>query len=682
MKRQTLFLAVFLVLIAALCYLPLAHRFGFYNDDWYLLYAWDSVQGSQGAAGLAEVFAVDRPLRGLVVGGLFELFDVNPLLYSLSAFGLRVAGAYGVWWLLRRVTGRQLTAYLAALLFVVYPGFLDQPNAIDYQSHQIAFALEIFSLVLSLRAVDVRSGWLKVASIVVASLLALFSFLLMEYYIGLEGLRFLLLLAVCSAAGKPGWQPRLQRTLLYMALPLIVSLGFFYWRVFIFQGERLATDITAIAAGLAGSPALRGVWMLIRLFQDVFNVSFVAWAEPLYRLAFSLRLKHFLLAGGIGVAAAGLVLFLARFAFRVAENERGSDAQADSTKLAGHLAPWPLTLLGVLAIVFALLPIHFGDRHVLFESFGRFTLTASVGLAFVLAGVLAALGPRLRTGLVVALVGLAVMAHSANAIRHAENWDVVRNFWWQVSWRAPQIEPGTLLIASYAGQGIAEDYFVWGPANLIYYPDLQSGLPVTLTLTAATLNQADVLNTLRGASEERIRRGMSGEKDFGSVLVLSLPAADSCVHVLDGNSPELSAQDRPEIMLLAGLSQIERIRLDDEPRLPPEAIFGQAPGVGWCYYYQKASLARQQGDWDEVVRLGDEALAQDLRPYDWIEWLPFAQAYAYTGRSQSLHDTAAVLRTDLFYRHEACRLARSDAYGYAQAYPEGHEQLVEMLCRP
>jgi hypothetical protein len=655
-----------LTLIAALCYLPLAGQLGFYNDDWYLLYA----QSGDNQANMMQVFAGDRPARGVLVAWLFDVWGTNALLYSLSAFVLRTIGAVGVWWLLRRIWPEQAAAtYLAALLFVVYPGFLDQPNAVDYQSHQIAFALEILSLVLSVQVVGVRARWLKVTLTIAASLLALVSFLLMEYYIGLEGLRLLLLWAVCAPVGeKPALKTRLQNTLAYFALPFLVSAGFFYWRTVLFQGERVATNIAAIAGDVAGSPALRILWMAIRLFQDVINVTLVAWAEPLYRLVFTLRLKHFLLAGGIGVAALGLAVLA------------GILVRPDLTgfkKPVRSSPPWQVILLGLLGVISALIPVVFGDRHILFDGFSRFTLTASVGLAFLLAGVLAAMNPRLRIGVAAALIGLAAMTHTANAIRHAENWQVVRNFWWQVSWRVPQIEPGTLLMAAYADQGIAEDYFVWGPANLIYAPDVDVRLPITLTLTAATLNQSDVLNAQRAANVEHTRRGFNSEMDYSTTLVLSLPTSNACVHVLDGRSPEISAQDRPEIMLLAEYSHIERIGLDGDSPVPPAGIFGQPPAQGWCYFYEKADLARQRGDWAEAARLGDEALAQDFRPYDWIEWMPFAQAYAYTGQYDKLHDIAAVLRTDLFYRHEACQLVSANG-----DHPEGHQQLVDELCNP
>ena len=69
--------------------------------------------------------------------------------------------------------------------------------------------------------------------------------------------------------------------------------------------------------------------------------------------------------------------------------------------------------------------------------------------------------------------------------------------------------------------------------------------------------------------------------------------------------------------------------------LLPE-IFGSEPEHDWCYTYQKASLAKQVGDWETVVELGDEAEAQGIAPDSTEanspqEWLPFIEGYARTG---------------------------------------------------
>ena len=73
------------------------------------------------------------------------------------------------------------------------------------------------------------------------------------------------------------------------------------------------------------------------------------------------------------------------------------------------------------------------------------------------------------------------------------------------------------------------------------------------------------------------------------------------------------------------------IRDPEQPAVPPAEIFGLEPEHTWCYYYQKADLARQYEDWEEVVVVGDEAFAQKYYPEELTELYPFVEGYAKTG---------------------------------------------------
>ena len=60
-------------------------------------------------------------------------------------------------------------------------------------------------------------------------------------------------------------------------------------------------------------------------------------------------------------------------------------------------------------------------------------------------------------------------------------------------------------------------------------------------------------------------------------------------------------------------------------------IYNPEPTHGWCYYFQKADLARQIGDWTEVTHLGDTAFTLDDYPNDPIERFVFIEGYAHNG---------------------------------------------------
>src|SRR5215211_5931529 len=138
MKKQNDFSYILIIIvISALAYLPLVGEFGYYNDDWYLMYS-ASVYGPNT---FIDIFSVDRPGRALVMIPAYLLFGDNPLYYNLSAYVFRLAGALVLFWLLNMLWPHKRTeTTLMSALFLVYPGFLSQPNAIDYQSHIIGLA--------------------------------------------------------------------------------------------------------------------------------------------------------------------------------------------------------------------------------------------------------------------------------------------------------------------------------------------------------------------------------------------------------------------------------------------------------------------------------------------------------------------------------------------------------------
>ena len=75
------------------------------------------------------------------------------------------------------------------------------------------------------------------------------------------------------------------------------------------------------------------------------------------------------------------------------------------------------------------------------------------------------------------------------------------------------------------------------------------------------------------------------------------------------------------------LSKPDLIEASAPPASVPD-ILGPEPIHNWCYYYEKADLARQTGDWSRVASLGDKAFAIPYYPDDQSEYLPFIEAYA------------------------------------------------------
>jgi hypothetical protein len=139
------------------------------------------------------------------------------------------------------------------------------------------------------------------------------------------------------------------------------------------------------------------------------------------------------------------------------------------------------------------------------------------------------------------------------------------------------------------------------------------------------------------------------------IIVLTQPTEVSCVQVIDGDAPEYSRYEDPLFVLVGPYSQSAKILTEEPPPDVPETLFGPEPEHGWCYYYQKATLARQRGDWNEVLRLADEARSKDLAPNDLIEWIPLLQAYALNDRIAELTDLVGIIQSDEYVARQVCQ---------------------------
>lgn len=624
--------------VSAIAYLPLAHKFGYLNDDWYLMYdMW-----VKDPSFFHVIFSGDRPGRALAMIPLFSIFGFEPFYYHLSAYLFRFLGGVCLYWALQMLWPQKRFSTLAtALLFTVYPGFLSQINAIDYQSHILGLFLALLSVALTIRSVLTieRTPHLLFAA---GSVLAGWGYLSqMEYFIGMEAFRFGCVFVLIWRAQGESVRQKFRKGIVASLPFLLIAGGFLIWRLFFFVAERKATDIGLQVSQIFSSP-LTLLWWLNYLIQDMLNVVLVAWGLPVYVLAFPLRLRDIMSAFGW----AGLAALLAVFGMRRVE-KNGSEAEAGLGR--SQEALW----LSLISIVGGLLPVILVNRHVTLPDYSRYTLIASVGAVLLLVTVIEKIPSRVAA--LSFFVAVAVLTHYGNAVKAADETLATRSFWWQVAWRAPQIQPGATLIASYPGSPLSEDYFIWGPANLIYYPEKQEANPVEIQLPAAVLTDDVVLEiATNGGVETPLRRGNYLERDFGNVLVMIQTSSNGCVRFINGDVPELSPYDQQRLFLVAPFSRLENVITEGEFQTPPAVVFGEEPEHDWCYFYQKADLARQRGEWEQVPVLLKEALDQGQYPEDALEWMPFLQASAVLGDVDQVRSTAKLVTTDKFLRLQVC----------------------------
>ena len=637
-------------LVAALSYGPLLPWLGFYRDDWYQIWAGTTL----GPGSIVTLFSIDRPVMGYTYAATFFAIRDWPLAWQVYALVLRFVGAIGALWLFRRLwPGRPFLTTSAALLFLVYPGFLQQPNANTFSNQLLSYAAEILSLAATAELLAMPRGWRRNGLTVFAVAGALTCWLLYEYMIGLEVLRYFLIgRSTLRAAGRPNRQ-WLVRFLSVSAPFLIPLFGFLVWRMFIFRAARMSVDVAQVLAQYGPSPGVTLLQRAAELARDFVESGLFAWLVPSYERISSLDPGK--VALGLIPAGAAVFAYLRYMRHRL-QGESRTQPEAPARTGPGR----EMILLGTLTTLASLAPVVLAGRDVRWSSaFDRYTLHATLGLAMLTVGlVVTTILSGSRPAVLAALLGLSVLTHQANAYHWARFWQEQRQLWWQLTWRAPGLEPGTVLMMNLPSQRYFEDYEIWGPANLIYDPGDRSP-----DLAAQVVAEDTAPSVRLGSKDVRYMRVLIGiPRDFRNTLIVDWPSPEACVHVLGATQPETAFTSGSLVQSIAGYSRDDRIQLDAESPRPPQRVFGSEPDRAWCWYYQAASLARQRRDWARIVELAEEAQQLELRPSDLSEWMPFFQGYVNEGDLEQARRLAAMIRQDDLLSQHICSRVNQEGF--------------------
>ncbi len=665
LRHETAFAVGTLLVLGALAYLPLIQDRGFYRDDWYMLWAGRAF----GPQAIIDLFAYDRPFVGYIYSLSYQLLGEHPLRWQIYTLIVRTIGALGFLWMLRRLwPDRKIETTAAAILLFIYPGFLQWANANTKSNHLTTYTIAILSICLTVAAYQARkTGW-KVLFSIGALAMAVGYWFLYEYMIGLEGLR-LMIIGLLVWREKPGtWKTNLIRAVKIWVPYFVLIVLHLAWRMFFFTSGRDALNIDSAFSVYLSSPLRLITKRAFELGKDVFETVISAWAVPINSITFHLETMDFLIAGILSALAIGI---FAAYFFAIYNRELdpvatpGGDAKRSALEII---------LLGGTAVIFTLAPVIAVGRDVRWTSgFDKYTLQASAGTALLLVGLISLLArSKLQFIPYALLIGIAIATQYGTAVWWADFWEDQRELWWQLSWRAPQLEENTVLLVEMPDEGFFEDYEIWGPANFVYNPDGDSLRVVSEILTADTLEKIRVGQSEIGGLRDLIEYPRS----YLDSLILTRPERISCWHALDGSDPLFPQTTSTMIYTTVRLSDTDLIQVDAPQSVPPTHIFGPEPDHRWCYYFQKASLETQRGNWEATADLTDQALDSGLKAIDRSEWLPFLKGLVMVGRDEDARQVALWLRDNEVVRHRQCDYLNDNSL----PNPERQAFLEQVLC--
>jgi hypothetical protein len=538
-------------------------------------------------------------------------------------------------------------AYWAGILFTVYPGFLWWIGGFEYQPMVLSVGFQVFSIAFMLKAILAEKRAHKIYWTLASILFSWIYLGFVDYAIGMEFFRVLCAYVILSRADSSplaSLRATFGRFLLSIRVSLPALLGpvlFLVWRVFFFENWRPAGDVSLQLGRFSDAPQIVFVWLL-HLVQSVVKTLVMAWTVPLHEYFDAEGLRLTAIGWGIAVACFVLVILADRFILGRAGYYPALPSESSTA-----------IIIGLLGTIVAFAPIVVANRYVSFDRFSHYTLPASIAATVFLLGLWTMLGDGVpRKVMVAALVMSAALTHFNLSARVADEARNIAQFWQQMAWRAPNIREGTTLVVDYAGIYYAESAdLVWGPANIIYYPEPSAKMPIRIPISAAQMEADLRKDALAGGSATQNYIIINVLRyDYDNLLVISQPSLNSCVHVLDGRWPAFSAYEDTVIVSIAGKSKTENILPANESPVLPENLFGAEPVHGWCYFYQKADLARQLGDWETVTRLEAEAAQRGYEASDPVEWIPFVQARVLRGDADGLARLVRIIKSNSLYK--------------------------------
>lgn len=626
-------LLFFFALISFGIYIP---RLGLFGDDWIYLYSYHVA----GSAGYPAFVAYDRPFSAWIYQLTSTFFAERVWAYHTFLFFLRWLSGVLLWLILTIIwpnKSRQIVSI--AILFTIYPAFLQQAIPLEFILHFTtldAFLLSVYCMMLAFQHPK-RWLWFTLAGVVLAS--CHFS---LEYFVGLELARPVILYVLMNRNLEEDQRfPYLR--LIKSWLPYLGMLVMFMiWRVFVFKFPSYRPHFFQDFVSAPGE-AVRE--FLSRVIADAKIVFFSSWSQIFQPTGMMVsRLFWVLLAVTFMVSLVSLYLL-----------RRGKKNVGNQTFMPDR---WPLIAILTGIFLFFINGWPFWVTKVPLElafPWDRTMLAFLLASSFWIVGLIDLLfRPKLQPILLAVFFTVSVGFHYFNARVYENEFKAIQQYFWQLSWRIPELKPGTLFVTQDLPLYRESDNDLAGAINWMFAPEHRS-VNIPYLMYDFTSRDSSILPVIEpGITVKHAIRSLQYESTTSDILTVYWNETD-CVWVLLNDEVQPSGIPAP-LRDYIGLSEADQILSQaDQARIPP-AIFANEPAKGWCYFYQKAEYARQTNNWKEVNRLAEQAELEGFTANNEFEYLPFLEAYVQTGEVEQAYKVSKKIQNNVDYREDVCNI--------------------------
>jgi len=590
---------------------------GYGYDEWHFVY-----YATRGSEGLLELFHYDGHPQAVWSYILwFNWLDYQPQAWHALSLTLRGFAVLVFFWVFHLTwSDRYVQNLSAALLFAIYPFFTLQILPISYSEVWLSFIFLGLSFVFSLLSVRNPSRFIIFTGL--AIFFKVGHVFTSEYTWFLEIIRPVLLWFALPA--DLSWKDKVRRVAWLWLPNFLIFMTSTIWRGFFYIPTRTTFRVQS---DVFGNPIDLIIAWFVNVIPDAVLVLFTSWFtlfSPDY-LRLDNRENIYLFVMTLLIAA-GLFAYLF-----YGLNNKNQTARRWAFQAA---------LVGGLAILFGVLPFYIGGYTIYLSKApinSRFALGFLPGAALFVTAMLEILitSRRVRYFVLAVLVGFSISWHVRYTNEARNLWAVQSDFFKQLLWRVPGIQPGTVV-------HLVEPFtdFPKSPAQVLVTGDFAYAMALNAIYQTAPKDATLAywfLSTSPMSANPGIIQATHATTTFQSapnrILYLYFaPLQGECLRVLQPIDSEYRHYPEP-VRQVASQSSLTAISPSSmvNKRVIKSIFLDDSEPRRWCYYYQKAELARQSSSWGEIIILWEKVVGDNLRPRHGMELLPFIEAHARMG---------------------------------------------------
>jgi hypothetical protein len=559
----------------------------------------------------------------------------NPLYWQILALVLRVLISIASYWTLNLILPRQkFTTLTASLLLLVFPGYSQHFVALTHINQEL---LALFFYIVSFGFTAQALHTKKTVYVIYAIVFQVLGIFPTEYFFTTEALRFCFILialnttassSISTSNGESNSQGKQNTKLLSSLwlhakaalriwLPYLVVWAangawlFYYYRFGPYNSYSITVDDSQPGSRLS----------LVAFIDALYKVGGVIWVQIITLLS-----ENFFAPSNLITLSLVIIVFITCVIYLL--RSKISNESNHALFLIGT---------GTVGILLGRIPSWAAGLPLVLQSINdRFMVSMMVGGVLFITGVLELIRhEKARIILSALLIAFEVGQQFYNANIFRRDWEKQREFYWQMTWRIPALEKGTLILAQELPLEFETDFSATAAVNWIYAPDYKAydELPFALMYTRSRLGGGKLPSLEPDTPATFPFRTVTFNGNTSKSITVFMPD-NGCLRVLDPVYNNGNVYERYPRSLRNSIPLSDTTLIKAGPQAQPdEVVFGEEPEHNWCFYYEKAELARQFEDWAEVVRLGDQAFSK-LEPsglIDGYELLPFIEGYALTG---------------------------------------------------